>query len=194
MKKNNIENSMKNMTSKLEWFKNHWAIITTIIITQSLIFLFIVSFVFNKNIELVTMNNWISLILGFVATFLSIISMLLSFYNLEKSNELNLENSKSIILMQDTLIKNMESLNNIDEYVDKFHDLVIKLDKSSSELLDFRIEIIQALKKVDSHVKRVGDHMNIDIEERDFDDIDFNESDIDDDDEIYEYFFNNSKI
>lgn len=59
----------------------------------SIFALFICSFIYDKNITLSVMNSWVGLILGIVATLLSIISTLMSFYNLEKTNESNEKNA-----------------------------------------------------------------------------------------------------
>jgi K+ transporter len=83
--------------------KSIWWQIVLNLIWVSLVALFISSFIFHQEIQLVTINGWVSLILGLVATFLSIISTFLSFYNLEKTNESNKENTEIMKQLQKSI-------------------------------------------------------------------------------------------
>lgn len=75
------------MREIINTLKKHWWILVLYLVGTSVIAMFIVSIVFKENLELETINGWISLILGFVATLVSIIGTILSFYNLEQANE-----------------------------------------------------------------------------------------------------------
>lgn len=93
-KKLKDESKFQQIKNALHTIKSYWYIPIYAIILISITGLFIASFVLEKNIEVQTMNNWVSMILGIVATMLSIISLYLSFYNLEKEHELNKENTQ----------------------------------------------------------------------------------------------------
>ncbi len=74
------------LESLVWWFKRNWSAFIVYISATSLIGLFLATVIFSETITLVTMNNWVSLILGFTALFMSIVSMVLSFYNVEQSH------------------------------------------------------------------------------------------------------------
>lgn len=64
--------------------KKYWGPLVVYILATSIIMIFITNLVFKRNITLEDMNTWVSLILGFVALIVGIISLLLSFYNLDQ--------------------------------------------------------------------------------------------------------------
>ena len=84
--------ALEKIKKKVAYFRSKWASWFTILIGLSIIALFACSLIFKENIELQTMNNWVGIILGMVATIASIISLILSFYNLEKEQEETREN------------------------------------------------------------------------------------------------------
>lgn len=84
-------------------FKERWGTITCLIVAESIIGLFIASFCLDKPISLSTMNEWISLIVGMVALILGIMSLFLSFYNVEQSNEVQRETINIMNDMQNSM-------------------------------------------------------------------------------------------
>jgi sensor histidine kinase YesM len=101
------------LEESVKWFNKQWPVVTINSIWLSLVGLFLTSFLFKENIELQTMNNWISLVLGLIATLLSIISLILSFYNLEKGNELNEKNIKVLRELQGSIEKKLEKIESL---------------------------------------------------------------------------------
>jgi hypothetical protein len=107
------DNGLSNIEKASNWFQKRWGGATLYVVCTSLIGLFFFSIVYDKSVNLQAVNGWVSLILGFVATLLSIISMILSFYNLEKSNELNQQNSDLIQKMLNMQVAITEKVNAI---------------------------------------------------------------------------------
>lgn len=94
--------SLKKLEQAITFFQKRWATLVLWIVPVSLVVILGLSIIY-KSDQLDAFNAWISLILGFVATLLSIISTLLSFYNLEKANELNDENRQLMQKVEDKL-------------------------------------------------------------------------------------------
>ena len=84
----------KRLGELITFWKDIWGKFALFSIAGSIIALFIVSFVFDKSITLEVMNEWVSLVAGMSALVLSIISLFLSFYNVEQSNEVQRETLK----------------------------------------------------------------------------------------------------
>ncbi|NRQ52932.1 MULTISPECIES: hypothetical protein [Brevibacillus] len=99
---NNERESLKKLERAISFFQKHWGVLVLWMVPSSLVLILALSIVY-KSEQLDAFNAWISLILGFVATLLSIISTFLSFYNLEKANELNDENRQLMQKVEDRL-------------------------------------------------------------------------------------------
>ena len=91
-KKKSDKNQDKNQDEKgfdkdgvLEILKNFWPQIVFYLFATSIISIFALSLVFDKNLTLANLNNWIGIILGFSSWIISIISLYLSFYTVDKS-------------------------------------------------------------------------------------------------------------
>ena len=146
----------ENSEKIIKWCKKNWKFVIFFPIIVGIIILFSVSIIYKEEIYISTMNSWVSIILGLTATFMSIISMYLSFYNLEKSNTLNKENNKlqidivntmkeaNIIFLQnrkniESLGKSVEEIENIkDILLDKIQNLQKGVDKMSQTYFDFQ--------------------------------------------------------
>ena len=81
----------KYMNDVISFWKKHWGSLVAFIILESIIALFIASFVLDKCITFSVMNEWVSLIGGMVAMIMGVISLFLSFYNVEQSNDVQRE-------------------------------------------------------------------------------------------------------
>lgn len=79
------EYGSSNIAKKIEKFREFWGLFVVYVMATSIIALFIASFTAKQNIELNDMNTWVSLILGMIALTIGIISLFLSFYNVEQS-------------------------------------------------------------------------------------------------------------
>mgnify|MGYP003316930309 CR=1 FL=1 len=85
--------------------------------------------IFKENIELQTINNWIGIILGLVATIASIISLYLSFYNLEREQEQNRENNKLLIDLRETIVELKKSQIEINSKLEKQAEMTDKTNE-----------------------------------------------------------------
>ncbi|MDD3362662.1 MAG: hypothetical protein PHW34_13420 [Hespellia sp.] len=88
------------MKSIIEFWRKYWGLIMIFIISSSIIALFIASFVTGKQLTLSVMNEWVSLVVGMAALILGIISLFLSFYNVEQSNEVQKDTIKMMTELQ----------------------------------------------------------------------------------------------
>lgn len=103
------------MSNVINFWKKYWGIFVGLTIFGSIIALFIASFVLDKSITLSVMNEWVSLVVGMVALVLGVISLFLSFYNVDKSNEVQKETVK---IMTDVKEDMAERINNIEKKID----------------------------------------------------------------------------
>ncbi|MCA0987259.1 hypothetical protein [Guptibacillus algicola] len=118
--------TLENMLKGLVVFQKIWLTFIISLIVISLFVLFLLSFIFQKDITLTIMNGWVSLILGLVATTLSIISTIVSFYNLERTNEINEENIKTMLSLFNTNKETVASLEILKKDLEKFADDIPK--------------------------------------------------------------------
>lgn len=93
------------------WFKKNWSLFVIYTASSSLIFLFLLTLIYPQKDTLVIMNNWVSLILGFTALFMSIASMVLSFYNVEQSHNNEVRTAEMNEKINQKL-SNLDSLSN----------------------------------------------------------------------------------
>ena len=87
---------LKDLEVEVKWWEKSWSKFIFITVYITLVALFISNILTNKPVVLDEWNQWISFILGLVATLISIISVNLSFYSIEKTNQINQENLKTI--------------------------------------------------------------------------------------------------
>lgn len=87
------------------------------VIASGVISLFIAGIIFDKKITISIMNSWVGIVLGLVATVIGIISMFLSFYNLDQS-----------IKTQNETVRMINELK---------EDIMNKIDRSFKETQDF---------------------------------------------------------
>ena len=78
----NIKNEKK-IQDTIQFFRSFWGKFVFYVLATSIIGLFLGSIYFKSEIELETINSWVSIVLGLVALIIGIISLFLSFYNLE---------------------------------------------------------------------------------------------------------------
>lgn len=75
------------LSNTVKWLENFWGPFVLYVLATSIICLFIVSLVDEDNITLSDMNNWVSIVLGLVALIVGVISLWLSYYNVEQANK-----------------------------------------------------------------------------------------------------------
>lgn len=99
----NEETSFFKLSKRIESFKNNWSKYAIYVLSTSIILMFTFSLKYKQNLELQTINNWVGIILGLLATMTSVISLFLSFYNLEKEGEESKDNQRTLGEMKDLL-------------------------------------------------------------------------------------------
>lgn len=109
------------------FLKNFWGSFVVYVIATSIIALFIASFISDNNIKLNDMNTWVSLILGMVALVIGIISLFLSFYNVDQSVKAQNETVNIIQQLKDNMNDRMHGLQK---------DIENKIEISSKETRD----------------------------------------------------------
>lgn len=109
------------MNNVINFWKKYWGIFVGLIISISIITLFIASFVLEKDITLSVMNEWVSLVVGMVALILGIISLFLSFYNVEQSNEVQKETLKIMTSVKEEI--NLKLVNLQEDMNKQFSDI-----------------------------------------------------------------------
>lgn len=82
---------MKYLDRAIKFWKAIWGKLIAFIICGSIVTLFIASFCLKEELTLSVMNEWVSLVVGMAALILGIISLFLSFYNVEQSNNVQRE-------------------------------------------------------------------------------------------------------
>lgn len=88
--------------------KSYWWKITLFIVSAGIIILFATSLAYHEEITLDVMNSWVGIILGLVASIIGIISMFLSFYNLDQSVKTQKETLDKIENIKKEIIENVE--------------------------------------------------------------------------------------
>ena len=95
---------------KIAIFKRFWGPFVVYVIATSIIALFIASFVANRNISLNDINTWVSLILGMVALVIGVISLFLSFYNVEQAYQSQVDNLNEMKKVQTEITRKIDSM------------------------------------------------------------------------------------
>lgn len=113
--------------SVVNCLKRFWGPFIIYVIATSIIALFIASFVSKDNVELNDMNTWVSLILGMVALIIGIISLFLSFYNVDQSVQAQTETLDIIQRFKEDMIDRMHALQK---------DIENKIEVSNKETRD----------------------------------------------------------
>ncbi|EOS68047.1 hypothetical protein C818_04214 [Lachnospiraceae bacterium MD308] len=72
---------------KINFFRNLWGKFLFYVLATSIIGLFLGSVYFKKVIGLDVINTWVGIVLGLVALIIGIISLFLSFYNVDQANK-----------------------------------------------------------------------------------------------------------
>ena len=114
--------AVKNKLRKIiKYWKSIWGKLIAFIICGSIVALFIASFYSDKTLTLSVMNEWVSLVVGMAALILGIISLFLSFYNVEQSNEVQ---QNTIQIMNDVK----------EEFSKKINDMQMSMNDNFSEI------------------------------------------------------------
>lgn len=105
----------KHLSAIISFWKSIWGKLVAFTICESIVALFIASFCLDKSLTLAVMNEWVSLVVGMVALILGIISLFLSFYNVEQSNEVQ---RVTIEIMHDVKDDLANQINSVEKKID----------------------------------------------------------------------------
>lgn len=95
----------------ISFWKSIWGKLIAFIICGSIVALFIASFCLDKSLTLSIMNEWVSLVVGMAALILGIISLFLSFYNVEQSNEVQKDTIKIMNDVKNDIANRIDVIN-----------------------------------------------------------------------------------
>jgi hypothetical protein len=109
--------SREKLSSRIDFFKKFWGPFVVYVIATSIILLFIASFTLDKVITLTTMNEWVSMVLGMVALIIGVISLYLSFFNVDQANQSQNE-------MLGEMKELVKSINKMEEHMDRFENKI----------------------------------------------------------------------
>lgn len=114
----------------VDFFRGIWGYFIIYVLATGIIALFVIGNSSQSGITLQVMNEWVSLVLGLAALFIGIISLFLSFYNLDQSVE-----------TQETLIQRVNETNkNIENDIKFLKDDIVRIletlpDKTAKEVV-----------------------------------------------------------
>ena len=110
--KNNSEEKYNKSKSEqfISFLKRFWGPLIIYIFATSIVLLFIAAFIFEKNIALSEMNNWIGIMLGFSSWIVGIISLYLSFYNVDKMIDAQNDNLEKMRETKDQIQKEVKKI------------------------------------------------------------------------------------
>lgn len=79
--------STDEIENRIERYRDFWGEFVIYVLATSVVGIFITSLVKRDNITLADINSWVSIVLGLVALIVGIISLWLSFYNVDQANK-----------------------------------------------------------------------------------------------------------
>lgn len=107
--------------NKIEFFRVFWGKFVIYVLATSVIGLFLGSIYFKQVIGIEEINSWVSIVLGLVALIIGIISLFLSFYNVDQAIE---SQKQSMDIMENVKEDIQEKINTLGETMQKeLHDM-----------------------------------------------------------------------
>lgn len=98
------------LKKSVKFWKSFWWKLVAFATVGSIVALFIASFCLKEELTLSVMNEWVSLILGMAAFILGIISLILSFYNVDQSYEVQKDTIDIMHKVQDDIENKLAEL------------------------------------------------------------------------------------
>lgn len=118
---------------KIKFFRDFWGKFIFYVIATSVIGLFLGSIFFENIVGLNEINAWVGIVLGLVALVIGIISLFLSFYNVEQANETQEKTVKIIQEFKDDMVDRMNSLQK-----DVEHKIEETSERTRNEFLNYK--------------------------------------------------------
>lgn len=144
--KNN--NKKRNIDDTIRFFRELWGKFVFYVLATSIIGLFLGSIFFKHIIGLDEINSWVGIVLGLVALVIGIISLFLSFYNVDQANKTQEKTVEIIQGFREDMIDRMNKLQidveaKIEETSEKTRDEIRTIYKDTSKLTINRENIEQ---------------------------------------------------
>lgn len=114
----------KNIDAIVQFFRDLWEKFVLYVLATSIIGLFLGSIFFEKIIGLNEINTWVGIVLGLVALVIGIISLFLSFYNVDQANKTQEKTVEIIQGFRNDMIEHIHNLQN---------DVERKIEESSEK-------------------------------------------------------------
>lgn len=107
--KRNIDKKI-DIEETVRFFRNFWGRFVLYVIATSIIGLFLGSIYFKEIVGLDEINAWVGIVLGLVALIIGIISLFLSFYNVEQSNEVQRQTIEIMNTVKEDITKKINDM------------------------------------------------------------------------------------
>lgn len=126
---------MEEKLDKLMHWLKEWSItlLVTIIII-GILAVFICSFIFPHSVTVSMLNNFVGIILGVAATLMSIVSLVLSFYNVEQSEKSQRESQKNSYEINDALSKITQRIDDLATVLPDIKDRLASIETQTSSM------------------------------------------------------------
>lgn len=118
-----------NIDGAIQFFRDLWWKFVCYVLATSVIGLFLGSIFFKEVIGLNEINTWVGIVLGLVALVIGVISLFLSFYNVDQANKTQEKTVDIIQKFQDKMVDRMHKLQ-----VDVEHKIDESTEKTRSDL------------------------------------------------------------
>ena len=135
----------RNIDDTIQFFRELWGKFVFYVLATSIIGLFLGSLFFENIVGLNEINTWVGIVLGLVALVIGIISLFLSFYNVDQANRTQEKTVEIIQNFQDDMIDRMNKLRK---------DVEAKIDESTEKT---RNEFLKYKNMSDTSVKQETD-------------------------------------
>lgn len=104
------EKKEKNIDEMIQFFRDLWGKFVFYVLATSIIGLFLGSIFFKEIIGLDEINTWVGIVLGLVALVSGVISLFLSFYNVDQANKTQEKTVEIIQGFRDDMIEHMHDM------------------------------------------------------------------------------------
>ena len=104
------EKKEKNIDEMIQFFRDLWGKFVFYVLATSIIGLFLGSIFFKEIIGLDEINTWVGIVLGLVALVIGVISLFLSFYNVDQANKTQEKTVEIIQGFRDDMLEHMPDM------------------------------------------------------------------------------------
>ena len=142
----------KNIDEMIRFFRDLWGKFVFYVLATSIIGLFLGSIFFKDVIGLDEINTWVGIVLGLVALVIGVISLFLSFYNVDQANKTQEKTVEIIQGFRDDMIEHMHNMQSdverkIEESSERTRNEIAKFTYSKNE--NFAVESNEVEEKWD---------------------------------------------